>query len=180
MDTLFSMGVVTPLIQFCRVILSRIVRPYCSQSSNDLSRSFTRRVPWGVLTSLGVIDALCFPYQCSAVNKTRSTPSFQDSCPSLWRGCINTRCVQIFLQTPSLSRQVDCLSVCLIQLYKILGKKWSQSLSPILPQGLVVIVFYLHIYFFLHFYGIRLLCMINDLTKKVTTLSAIINWPDYY
>ena len=53
MDTWFSMGVVTPLIQFCRVILLRMVEPYCSQSSIDLLRSFIRRVPWVVLTSLG-------------------------------------------------------------------------------------------------------------------------------
>ena len=41
-------------IQFCRVILSRMVEPYCIQSSIDLLRSFMRRVPWVVLSSLGV------------------------------------------------------------------------------------------------------------------------------
>ena len=35
MDRSFSMRVVTPLIQFCRVILSRMVKPYRSQSSID-------------------------------------------------------------------------------------------------------------------------------------------------
>ena len=36
MDTSFSMRVVTPLIvQFCRVILSPMVKPYRSQSSID-------------------------------------------------------------------------------------------------------------------------------------------------
>ena len=40
MNTWFSMGVVTPLIQFCRVILLRMVKPYCSLSSIDLLRFF--------------------------------------------------------------------------------------------------------------------------------------------
>ena len=61
MDTWFSMGVVTPLIQFCRVIILRMVEPYCSQSSIDLLRSFIRRVPWVVLTSLGVYRRPVFP-----------------------------------------------------------------------------------------------------------------------
>ena len=35
MDTSSSMAEVTPLIQLCRVILSRMVKSYCSQSSID-------------------------------------------------------------------------------------------------------------------------------------------------
>ena len=45
-----------------------MVEPYCSQSSKAFFWSFTRRVPWVVLTSL------CFP-QCSAVNDTLYKPS---------------------------------------------------------------------------------------------------------
>ena len=73
MDKWFSMeGVVTPLIQFCRVILLRTVKPYCSQSF--FNRSFMV-FSWRVL--------LYGEYY-------RSTSHFQDSWPSLWRGCINS------------------------------------------------------------------------------------------
>ena len=65
MDTWFSMGAVTPFIQFCRVISSRMVMPYCSQS---------------FLTFYDILSAVClgwylrpivFP-QCYAVNIIRS------------------------------------------------------------------------------------------------------------
>ena len=61
-----------------------------SQSPSDLLRSFIERVPWVILSSLGVCRHPMFPFQCSAVNTIRSTSSFQDSWPSLWQGCINT------------------------------------------------------------------------------------------
>ena len=48
-----------------------------------------RRVPWVVLSSLGVNRGPVFPHQRSAVNTTRFASYFQDSCPCLWRGCIN-------------------------------------------------------------------------------------------
>ena len=35
MELWFMMGLVTPLTQFCRVILSRMVEPYLSQSFLD-------------------------------------------------------------------------------------------------------------------------------------------------
>ena len=49
------------VIQLCRVILSRMVEPYYIQSSIDLLRSFMRRKPWVVLTSLGVYRRPVFP-----------------------------------------------------------------------------------------------------------------------
>ena len=83
MDIWFSTGVVTPLIQFCRVILSRMVKPYCSQSSVtfsglssiDLLRSFLDN--YSYLASLFV--PLCFP-QYFAVNTIRFMSCFPEDC----------------------------------------------------------------------------------------------------
>ena len=67
-----------------------MVEPYCSQSSLTfyglsltctLGGTFGPRRQWTPCVSY---------FQCSAVNIIRSISSFQDSCPSLWRGCINT------------------------------------------------------------------------------------------
>ena len=62
--TMILDGVCHSSIHFGRVILSRMVDPYCSQSPEAFLWSFMRRGPWVVLTS----------------------PVFS---PSLWRGCIN-------------------------------------------------------------------------------------------
>ena len=51
------------LIQFCRVILSRMVEPYLSQSSLDEYCLICR-----VLSSLGVYRRPCVALQYSAVN----------------------------------------------------------------------------------------------------------------
>ena len=54
------------IIQFCRVILSRMVELYCIQSSTDLLWYFTRREPWVVLLSLGVCRRPVFPLEFNA------------------------------------------------------------------------------------------------------------------
>ena len=62
MEALFFMGLVTPLIQFCRVISSGMVKPSCSQSSLDEYCLVCR-----VLSSLSVSKRLARLYQHTSV-----------------------------------------------------------------------------------------------------------------
>ena len=56
MEVCFFMGLVTPLIQFCRGISSGMIEPSCSQSFLD-EYCLIRRV----LSSLGVHGRPCVP-----------------------------------------------------------------------------------------------------------------------
>ena len=67
----FSKGLVTPLIQDCRVILSRYSRTLVFSLQSDPFRS--RRVPlFGTYVSRRLLTPVAFPPQCYAFNIIRS------------------------------------------------------------------------------------------------------------
>ena len=70
-------GVYYPVIHFCRVILSRMVVPFCIQSF--LAFSYEYRVIFTSTFVSGCLQTPVSPLQCYAINNTFFISYFQDS-----------------------------------------------------------------------------------------------------